>query len=137
MVRIRTSIAASIALVIALAGPALAIETVFEGVQVGRVTQETRGASPQVTVSLHCLQDYPSIRIRLTLTQRGSASLQTHEFPCVAGTDVETTVVFGPQDGTFHQGRATFAGFVTTLAAIGGDQVILIPDTHTVIRRVR
>ncbi len=134
MVRVLTSVAASIALVLALAGPALAIETVFENVQVGPVTQDAKGASPHVTVSLHCLQDYPNIRIRLTLVQRSSASLQTHEIACVANTDVETTIVFGPQDGTFRSGRATYSGFVATLAASGGDQVISIPVTSTVIR---
>jgi hypothetical protein len=134
MVRILTSVAASITLVLALAGPALAIETVFDNVEVGPVTQDARGASPHVTVSLHCLQDYPRIRIRLTLVQRNSSSLQTHEIACVANTDVETTIAFGPQDGTFRSGRATYAGFVSTLAAIGGDQVISIPVTQIVIR---
>ena len=134
MVRILTSVAASTALVLALAGPALAIETVFENVEVGPVTQDAKGASPHVTVSIHCLQDYPNIRIRLTLAQRSSSSLQTHEIACVANTDVETIIVFGPQDGTFRSGRATYSGFVSTLSAIGGDQVISIPVTQIVIR---
>ena len=137
MVRVLTSFAASMALVVALAGPALAVETVFENVQVGPVTQDAKGASPQVTVSFHCLQDYPNIRIRLTLSQRGSSSFQTHEVSCVANTTVETIIVFGPQDGTFHSGRASYSGFVATLSAPGGDQFVSIPVTQTVIRRDR
>jgi hypothetical protein len=137
MVRVLTSIAASIALVLALAGPALAIETVFENVQLGPVTQDAKGAAPQVTVSFHCLQDYPSIRIRLTLLQRDSSSFQTYEVPCVANTEVHTTIVFGQQNGTFRPGRASYSGFVATLSAPGGDQFASIPDTQTVIRRDR
>ena len=137
MVRVLTSFAASMALVVALAGPALAIETVFENVQVGPVTQNAKGAAPQVTVSFDCLQDYPSIRIRLTLAQRASSSFQTYEIPCVADTTVETIIVFGTQDGTFHPGRASYSGFVATLSAPDGDQFVSIPVTQTVIRRDR
>ena len=134
MKRALASVVAGIWLTLLAIGPVAAVENVFDTVTVGPVTQVAHDASPTVTVSWHCLADYPFMRVRLTLTQRDSSSTQTGAGSCVAGQTVSQVITFGPQQGTFHPGPASYQGFVTTLGG-APDQVISIAPTETRIRR--